>query len=152
MAVREYSREELAAQPIGAWSGEAYRRVVGALREQLAVERLTQPHWWTLNHVAGKPGEWTRAALIARLRPYDDQGTDFQRVFDDLVKRGWVVENEGRLTLTAEGEAGRVRARVRNLRVHKQTHAGIGEEEFATTIDVLRRMVANLGGNGELAE
>ncbi|GKQ41411.1 hypothetical protein ALMP_79280 [Streptomyces sp. A012304] len=63
VTLREYSREELAAQPIGSWTGEAYRQVVGALRAQLAVEDLTQPHWWTLNHVAGEPGKWTRAML-----------------------------------------------------------------------------------------
>ncbi|MFI0792667.1 hypothetical protein ACH4OY_08210 [Micromonospora rubida] len=53
--VKKYSQEELAAQPIGWWSGETYRRVVGGLRAELAVEQLTQPHWWTLNHVAGAP-------------------------------------------------------------------------------------------------
>lgn len=59
-AVKEYSQEMLAAQPIGAWSGEAYRRAVGALRGQIAVEGLTQPHWWTLNHEAGQPAAWDR--------------------------------------------------------------------------------------------
>ncbi|MFJ8540879.1 hypothetical protein ACIRFH_02480 [Streptomyces sp. NPDC093586] len=69
MGVKECSREELAAQPIGAWSGEAYRRVVGALRAEPAVEDLTQPHWWTLDHVAGKPGKWTR--LVADDGPFE---------------------------------------------------------------------------------
>ncbi|MFC9680402.1 hypothetical protein [Streptomyces sp. NPDC056948] len=63
--LKEYSHEELAAQPIGAWTGMAYRRVVGALRAQLAVEGLTQPHWWTLNHAAGDPGNWTRSTLLS---------------------------------------------------------------------------------------
>ncbi|MFJ2809398.1 MarR family transcriptional regulator [Kitasatospora sp. NPDC087271] len=152
MAVREYSQEELAAQPIGAWSGEACRRVVGALRAQLAVEDLTQPHWWTLNHVAGDPGRWTRAALVERLARYEDLGIDFGGVFDDLAARGWLTEEAGAMTLTEAGEAGRLRARERNLRVHRQAHEGIGAAEFATTIDVLRRMVANLGGDGNLPD
>lgn len=150
MALREYAQEKLAAQPIGAWSGEAYRRVVGALRAQLAVEDLTQPHWWTLNHVAGDPGTWTRAALIERLAPYEDLGIDFDGVFDDLVGRGWLVEDAGAMTLTEAGEAGRVRAAERNARVHQQVHEGIDTADFVTTINVLRRMVANLGGNGDL--
>ncbi|GAA4056782.1 MarR family transcriptional regulator [Streptomyces shaanxiensis] len=152
VALREYAQEELAAQPIGAWSGEAYRLVVGAIRAQLAVEDLTQPHWWTLNHVAGDPGRWTRATLIERLTKYDDLGIDFNGVFDDLVARGWLTENAGAMTLTEAGESGRVRARERNLRVHQQTHEGIDTADFVTTINVLRRMVANLGGDGNLPD
>lgn len=150
VTLKEYPQEELAAQPIGAWTGVACRLVVGALREQLAVEGLTQPHWWTLNHVAGGPGTWTREALTARLTPWDDLGTDFDEVFDDLVARGWLTEDAGSMTLTEEGEAGRVRARERNLRVHEQVHEGVDTADFVTTINVLRRIVANLGGDGDL--
>ncbi|MFB7037354.1 MULTISPECIES: MarR family transcriptional regulator [unclassified Streptomyces] len=150
VTLREYAQEELAAQPIGAWAGTAYRLVVGALREQLAVEDLTQPHWWTLNHVAGEPGGWTRAALTERLTKWDDLGIDFDGVFDDLVDRGWLTEDAGLMTLTEEGEAGRVRAGERNLRVHRQVHEGVDTADFVTTVNVLRRMVANLGGDGDL--
>ncbi|NML52841.1 MarR family transcriptional regulator [Streptomyces sp. R302] len=152
VTLKEYSQEELAAQPVGAWTGMACRLVVGALREQLAVEDLTQPHWWTLNHAAGGPGRWTRAALTERLRKWDDRGTDFDGVYDDLITRGWLTEDEGRMTLTEEGEAGRIRARERNARVHRQVHEGIDPADFATTINVLRRMVANMGGDGNLPD
>lgn len=54
--MQEYSSEQLAAQPIGYWSGAAYRAVITRIRSALAEEQLTQPHWWTLNHVAGAPG------------------------------------------------------------------------------------------------
>jgi hypothetical protein len=152
MAIKEYSQEELAAQPIGAWSGEVYRRVVGGIRAQLAVENLTQPHWWTLNHAARDPGRWTRAALVERLAPYDDQGIDFDGVFDDLVARGWLTEEPDGMRLTEAGGAGLVRARERNLRVHERTHEGIDPADYAVTVDVLRRMVANLGGEGNLPD
>ena len=152
VTLREYSQEELTAQPIGAWTGMACRLVVGALREQLAVEDLTQPHWWTLNHVAGEPGKWTRATLIERLAKWDDLGIDFNGVFDDLVDRGWLAEDAGLMTLTEAGENGRVRAKERNLRVHQQVHEGIDPADFVTTINVLRRMVANLGGDGDLPD
>ncbi|MFI6161971.1 hypothetical protein ACIA59_18760 [Micromonospora haikouensis] len=150
MEVREYSRDELAAQPIGWWSGEAYRRVVGEIRAALAVEQLTQPHWWTLNHVAGDPGRWGRTTLAERLTPYDDLGTDFGGVFDDLVGRGWLTEVDGAFRLTEAGEAGRLRARDRTSRAHERVRAGITADEYAATIDVLRRVVANLGGDGNL--
>ncbi|CAL9346114.1 MarR family transcriptional regulator [Streptomyces sp. enrichment culture] len=152
MQLKEYSQEELAAQPIGAWTGQAYRLVVGALRGRLAVEDLTQPHWWTLNHVARDPGRWTRAALVARLAKYEDLGLDFDAVFDDLLARGWMTEEAGVMTLTEAGEAGRVRARERNAEVHRQMREGIGTADFVTTINVLRRIVANLGGDGDLPD
>ncbi|MFE1299155.1 MarR family transcriptional regulator [Streptomyces sp. NPDC058731] len=151
MALKEYPAEQLARQPIGAWTGEAYRRVVGALRDRLAVEDLTQPHWWTLNHVAGEPGRWTSPELTARLSRYDDLGIDFEAVYDDLVARGWLTEDGG-MRLTEAGEAGRLRARERNLAVHRRMHEGVAEADFVTTIDVLRRIVANLGGDGDLPD
>ncbi|MFJ4278844.1 MarR family winged helix-turn-helix transcriptional regulator [Streptomyces massasporeus] len=151
--LKEYSQEELATQPIGAWTGQAYRRVVGSIRAQLAVEKLTQPHWWTLNHASGAPGRWTRPTLTARLTPYDDQATDFDQVYDDLTARGWLTEDAtGGISLTEAGEAARIRARERNLHVHHRTHEGISQADFITTINVLRRMVANLGGNGNLPD
>jgi hypothetical protein len=47
---------------------------------------------------------------------------------DDLVARGWVVEDAGKLALTEDVETA----------------------DFVTTINVLRRIVANLGGNSDL--
>ncbi|MFH9347606.1 MarR family transcriptional regulator [Kitasatospora sp. NPDC017646] len=154
VTLKGYPHEVLAGQPIGAWSGEVYRRVVGALREQLAVEGLTQPHWWTLNHVAGAPGAWNRTTLTARLARYEDLGIDFGGVFDDLAARGWLLEDGvgGGLSLTGEGEAARLRARERNLRVHRRCHEGVEEADFVTAVNVLRRITANMGGDGGLPE
>ncbi|MEU1289931.1 MarR family transcriptional regulator [Kitasatospora sp. NPDC005856] len=154
MTIKSYEPQIIAAQPIGAWTGEVYRRlVVDGLRRQLAVEDLTQPHWWTLNHTAGRPGGWTRTTLTERLTPYDDQNTAFDTVYDDLIARGWLTEDtDGALTLTEEGEAGRLRARERNLKINERAHQGIDTDDFVTTVNVLRRMVANLGGNGNLPE
>ena len=129
--------------------------MVGRIRKELAAESLTQPHWWILNHVAAAPAHWTRAELTAKLTRYDDQGTDFTEVFADLATRGWLTEDAtgtATLTLTEAGEAGRLRAKERNLRAHEQTHAGITEEEYVATLDVLRRVIANLGGDSDLPE
>lgn len=69
MTVQEYTPEELATQPIGYWSGATMRLVVGGIRAELATEDLTQPHWWTLNHVAGAPGAWGRPGSPSSSRP-----------------------------------------------------------------------------------
>lgn len=150
--LKDYPADVIAAQPIGAWTGDAYRRVVGGIREALDAEKLTQPHWWTLNHAAGAPGRWARDDLTARLAPYEDLGIDFDGVYDDLVARGWLREDGGTLTLTEAGTAGLERARERNSRVHRQTLDGIPDEDYVTTINTLRRIVANLGGDPNIPE
>ncbi|MEU8775377.1 MarR family transcriptional regulator [Streptomyces sp. NPDC048606] len=145
-----YSQDRLAAQPIGYWSRETAKLSIGAIRAALGEEQLTQPHWWILNHVAAGPGTWTRTALTAKLAPYDDQDTDFDAVHDDHADRGWTTETDGTLTLTPAGEAARARSRARIAKIHARVRAGIDPAEYAATIDVLRRMVANLGGSGDL--
>ncbi|CAM5402121.1 hypothetical protein SAVIM338S_02022 [Streptomyces avidinii] len=146
------TQAQLAAQPIGYWAREAAHLTMGGLRTALAEENLTQPHWWTLNHTAAAPAHWTRTTLTEKLTAYDDQNTDFDAVYDDLTARGWLTETDGTLTLTDHGEAGRLRARDRNARIHEQLRRGIDDAQYAATIDTLRRMVANLGGNGELPQ
>ncbi|MFF4419303.1 MarR family transcriptional regulator [Streptomyces sp. NPDC001549] len=150
MTTNRYSQQQLAAQPIGYWARETANLVIGGLRTALAEEHLTQPHWWTLNHIAGAPGTWTRKALTEKLTPFDDQNTDFDTVYADLTTRGWLTETDDRLTLTEAGEAGRLRAHARNAKVHTRMREGIDDTAYAATIDTLRRMVANLGGNGDL--
>ncbi|MFD3523050.1 MarR family transcriptional regulator [Streptomyces sp. NPDC058653] len=150
MTVQEHTTEELAAQPIGYWSGATMRRVVGRIRAELATDDLTQPHWWTLNHVAGAPGAWDREGLTERLTPYDDQDSDFEAVFADLIARGWLAEESGAFVLTEDGEAGRLRARERLSAVNDQVHRGITPDEYAAALNVLRRMIDNLGGDSDL--
>jgi hypothetical protein len=150
MTIKEYSQDQLAAQPIGYWSGVANEIIVDSIRAALAEEGLTQPHWWILNHVAGAPGQWTRASLTVKLSPFDRQNTAFEAVYADLASRGWIAEPNGGLTLTEAGEEGRQRARDRSLKVHEQMHNGVETADYVTTLNVLRRMIANLGGDSDL--
>ncbi|MBT0771209.1 MarR family transcriptional regulator [Kineosporia sp. J2-2] len=150
MSITEYPAEQVGAQPIGYWSGAAYRAVVGRIRAELAFEQLTQPHWWTLNHVGGAPGTWNRADLADRLQPYDDLGIELEDVFDDLIERGWLSEDDDAFSLTPAGEAGLARARERNAGAHAETLDGIDPADYVTTINTLRRMIANLGGDSDL--
>ena len=67
MTATTHSREELGRQPIGYWSGEAYRRVAEAIRGSLAASGLTQPQWWILNRIEDPSRGWTRAGLVEEL-------------------------------------------------------------------------------------
>ncbi|MCX5196657.1 MarR family transcriptional regulator [Streptomyces sp. NBC_00249] len=150
MEIKEYPEEQVAAQAIGYWTGAANRIIVGGLRTALAEESLTQPHWWILNHIAGAPDEWTAATLTAKLTPYDDQNLDFDAIHTDLADRGWTRTSGDRLTLTPAGEAARERARTRNAKVHATMRAGVPDTDYAATINVLRRLIHNLGGASDL--
>jgi len=52
---------------MGYWSGVANEIIVGSIRDALAEEGLTQPHWWILNHFAGAPARWTRVTRPDRV-------------------------------------------------------------------------------------
>lgn len=94
-------------------------------------------------------GSWTRPELADKLQPFDDLGIEFEDVFDDLIERGWLAEDET-FALTESGEAllGRTRERMKDA--HQETIAGVSTEDYVTTINTLRRMIANLGGTSDL--
>lgn len=145
-----YRRDELVRQPIGYWTGEAYRRIAAALRESLAANALSQPQWWILNHLDGGPKP--RDVLVETLTGYSDreEGRDVSRELDAMVEAGLVVESEVGVSLTGDGVARLAAARERNGVTHASLRAGVSDEEYATTIDVLRRVVGNLGGDARL--
>lgn len=140
---------EVRTQPIGYWTGEAYRHIARAIRESLAAEDLTQPQWWMLNHLAH--GQWTRGTLLEQLAPFNanEEGLDLEAQLDGLLERDWLVHDPmtQHLALTATGEERRLRAWARNGATHHGMIAGVSEREYDDCIDVLQRIVGNLGGD-----
>lgn len=147
-----YGQAELAKQPIGYWSGEAYRRVTDAIRESLAANGLSQPQWWVLNRLDDRSRVWTRQGLVDELAPYSDkeEGRDVAAEIERLVAAGLGAADGDAVLMTDEGAARLAAARERNGRAHRDARAGIGDDEYAVTIDVLRRIVGNLGGDSRL--
>lgn len=150
MTVKDYPDAELVDQPIGYWSGAAGKAIVRHVRVALAKEQLTLPQWLVLSYAARFPDTWTRATLAERVGLYCDPGTAFGPLFAELFSRGWLDESDGILTLTVAGEAGLERARRRMARANARIRAGISAEEYLTTLDVLRRMIDNVGGDSDL--
>ncbi len=140
---------EVQSQPIGYWTGEAYRHIAAAIRESLAEEGLTQPQWWMLNHVA--KGEWRQDTLLDKLAPVNatEQNLDLVHELGGLIERGWLTREPAteQLTLTPEGEAGRRHTWDRNGATHHGMIAGVSEAEYDVCITVLQRIVGNLGGD-----
>ncbi|MBN0046751.1 winged helix-turn-helix transcriptional regulator [Streptomyces actuosus] len=146
----EYSHSdaELIGQPIGYWSWAAYKAVVTRTRAALAELGTTQPQWWILAQVARPGAAMTRDEAIRVLQGYLDVGAQpLTAELDLVVDRGWVTEDpDGLLHLTAEGRAFQAEAAAVQDELRAERHAGIGDEEYLTTLKVLQRIIHNTGG------
>ncbi|MGW0946401.1 MarR family transcriptional regulator [Streptomyces sp. NPDC002623] len=146
----EYSHSdtELIRQPIGYWSWAASKAVVTRIRASLADMGTTQPQWWVLAQVARADTVKTRDEVSRLLRNYLDEGSEsIESEIDTTIVQGWVTEDaEGRLGLTAEGEAFYDKAAALQEVLSAERHAGISDEEYLTTLKVLQRFIHNTGG------
>lgn len=144
--------DALATQPIGYWSGLAHAAVTRHLRDAMARVDVTQPQYWVLNSVNGggpSPAAPSREELVARLTHLADGPHEIARVVDQLLHRAWLRCDEGQgLHLTEAGEAARVRLRALATEVRAEVHRGIGDEEYVAALQVLRKMIANVEGEG----
>ncbi|MFI6416043.1 MarR family winged helix-turn-helix transcriptional regulator [Streptomyces sp. NPDC050842] len=139
----------LATQPIGYWSGLAHAAVTRHLRDAMARIDVTQPQYWVLNRVNGGPGAPSREEVVGQLTPLADGPHEIARVVEQLLHRGWLrADDARRLHLTEVGEAARVRLRELVTEVRAEVHEGISDEEYVAALKVLRRMVANVEGDG----
>jgi DNA-binding MarR family transcriptional regulator len=133
-------------QPIGYWLKRIDTLIEQRQREALATHELTRRHWQVLHalYEARRAGYDDLAATMA---PFADTA-ELDQVIGDLFARGW-LRHEPRLELTAEGIAGHDAAFRAVQEVRGKVTAGISRDEYAATLDVLRRMAANLGDTGE---
>ncbi len=70
---------------------------------------------------------------------------EMPRVVDQLLHCGWLRADAGdRLRLTDAGEAARVTLRALVTELRAVVHEGIGDEEYAAALKVLRTMIANV--------
>jgi DNA-binding MarR family transcriptional regulator len=133
---------DLASQPVAYWTGVASVAVKNLLRDSMARFDVTQPQWWVLNRVEATPA--TRTEVVEALADVAETPYDIPRVVDQLLHRGWLAaDEEGRLSLTEQGRAGKseIKGLVAGLRA--QVHEGVTDEEYVAALKVLRRMTAN---------
>ncbi|MET7486113.1 MarR family winged helix-turn-helix transcriptional regulator [Streptomyces sp. NPDC005538] len=150
---REFTDDELIAQPVGYWTLAAREVIAGHINARLGELGVAQPHWWTLYRLGeveeGLTGERLNA-LMRHTRPYVDTADTIEPAVEDLLASGHVsVTDDERLRLTASGQE--LRARLLELLPHvrDEIHEGIDDKDYLTTVRVLRRMIGNLGGNAD---
>lgn len=140
----------LASQPVGYWTGLAHATVTRHLRDAMARTDVTQPQYWVLNLVHGRPTPPAAAEVVAELTPLADGPYEIARTVDQLLHRGWLrpLPDGEALALTDAGEAARARLRELVTEVRAVVHQGIDDEEYVAALKVLRRMVANVEDAG----
>ncbi|WP_438318748.1 MarR family winged helix-turn-helix transcriptional regulator [Streptomyces sp. HUAS TT3] len=141
--------EMLATQPVGYWTGLTHTTVTRHLRDAMAKVDVTQPQYWVLNRVNVGPTAPSREETIAQLAHLADGPHEIARVIDQLLHREWLRISDGqRLHLTDAGEAARVRLRDLATEIRAVVHQGVSDEEYVAALKVLRKMVANVEGDG----
>jgi DNA-binding MarR family transcriptional regulator len=121
------------------------RAIDGALDPTLAAEDLTRRHWQTMNFLHQGPSD--APALAEALRPFWGEGAiTLDEVLSDLEHQALVTNDEGRYALTAAGTATRAKLASQVDATRRRLVGGVSREEYRATVEVLRRMAANLEG------
>src|SRR4051794_32888884 len=132
-----------AGYPIGYWLKRLDGAIDGALAATLAAEDLARRHWQTMNLLHEGPSDG--GGLAEALRPFWGQGAiALDEVLGDLERRALIVNDEGLYALTAAGRATRARIADNVDVTRSQLVDGVAREEYLATVEVLRRMTANL--------
>lgn len=137
-------------KPIGWWLKEVDRRLEASFERLLADDGLTRRQWQALNAAAAHraPSDATGTAtaagtpaIAAALAPFvSGDPAELAAVTDPLVERGWLAGDQR----TADGERALQTLTTKVQARRRDVTRGITEAEYQATVDVLRRMAANL--------
>jgi hypothetical protein len=145
--------------PLGFWLAVVEHRTHDALRSAFADQAVSRREWRLLNVIGNGPVTLEELAdampprrghkhpqRSARAeRPETRRRRPTSEVVDAMIEKGWIVADDGRLTVTEEGSRARDDLQERVSAVRSKTGAGISEADYATTIATLEVMARNLG-------
>jgi DNA-binding MarR family transcriptional regulator len=142
MAQRDVTKQ----QPIGYWLKHADEVITDHVDRVLSDNGFTRFRWQVLN-IVYQAGTITRSDVFDTMQTFID-ARQLDETIDRFIKEGWLVKRvEGaaaQLTLTDAGKAQRETVFKLQSEVRRRAMQGITEQEYATVIDVLQRMVKNL--------
>jgi DNA-binding MarR family transcriptional regulator len=135
--------EQKKSLPIGYWLKRADDLFSKRTDEAQRSNGLTRLGWQALN-VIRDADTARREDLVDTLRPFADAAT-VDSVLLELVSRELVAGSGSAVfTLTPAGAELYEKALAAQLALRQQAVAGISDAEYAATVDVLQRLVANL--------
>ncbi len=141
------TQEDVTKQrPIGYWLKRADEVITEHVDRVLSDNGFTRFRWQVLN-IVYQAGTITRGGVFNTMQTFID-ARQVDEIIDGFIKEGWLVKRgEGdaaQLMLTDVGKAQRETAFKLQSEVRRRAMQGISEQEYATVVDVLERMVKNL--------
>ncbi|NUP26386.1 MAG: hypothetical protein HOQ44_06785 [Nocardia sp.] len=132
-------------QPIGFWTVRAGEAIGARTRAALEAIGVTQPEWWVLQQLCSHPDGMPRADLTRTIGPNNTVAA-VDTAVAAAIRKGWVREDGANLGATEAGAEQFERAAQVQQVLQDERMRGIGEDEYVTTITVLQRTIANVGG------
>ncbi len=133
-------------QPIGYWLKRADEVITEHVDRVLSDNGFTRFRWQVLNSVY-QAGTITRDGVFDTMQTFID-ARQLDEIIDGFIEEGWLVkrgeDDAAQLMLTDVGKAQRETAFKLQSEVRRRAMQGISEQEYATVVDVLERMVKNL--------
>ncbi len=133
-------------KPLGYWLKHADEVITEHADRVLSDKGFTRSRWQVLN-IIYQAETITRGGVFDTMQTFIDT-QQLDEIIDEFVEEGWLVssgEGDGaQLTLTDTGKIQREAVFELQSEVRRRAMEGITEQEYATVIDVLGRMVRNL--------
>jgi|SRR5215203_5145073 len=141
------AHQDIAKQkPIGHWLKHADNVITEHIDRVLSENGFTRSRWQALN-IVYQAGTITRSDVFDTMQTFID-ARQLDEIVEGFVEEGWLVtfgERDGeQLTLSDAGKDKRETVFELQSEVRRRAMKGITEQEYATVIDVLERVVKNL--------
>jgi hypothetical protein len=133
-------------QPIAFWASRCADALVARTRGALAEIGVTQPEWWVLHQLSLHPEGMARTDVIDTVGPNDTPEAVVAAIAS-ADENQWLVEDQGRLRSTPLGVEVFTRAADVQADLERERRQGITDDDLVTTITVLQRTIANVGGD-----
>ena len=135
--------------PIGYWLKQADEVLTEQINQAQAMHGVSRTEWQILN-LLKENGRATRESIFQTMRTFVDT-SEFQEIINRLAERGWIDESvgSGELQLTEAGQRQHERIFATQKEVRQRAMQGISQDEYTTTIRVLKQMIENLDQSGK---
>ena len=137
------------SRPLGYWLKLVDSLISEQFANSLEEHGVTRRQWQLLNVLSLGPA--TGGELTAALAPFfgeaqaEDEPTSPSEHLAELVESGWIAEEGHTFTLTERGAVSLDRLTEIVDEMREESSSGISAEEYATTVDSLKKMAMNLG-------
>ena len=128
--------------PIGYVLKQLDQALTAYTDKALGKHQLTRLHWQILN-VVKDGGNKDFQQIMTIMKPFLDE-PQLTTLLTDLEGRGWIVQGDEAYKLTTAGEDGLRLASQTQGDVRKQLIQGVSQEEYASTISTLQKMLENV--------